>query len=718
MNPALYAEIIGKHKGRLRSLREKKILLIADCIKGGLLDDPAFVQKNSEFFTDADILTFTKLLCADIFDAYPHPALIDFRKALDVYRTTDVPEDECIKTALLMSRVNFMGTDGIRGKVVLEPSKDCLCALLQDNAFSPALVETTSFSFGVVLIEQGVLGEGDTVVIGNDGRDLAYGWKLNRAVIDGFGRARLNVLDIGIVPTALVPSTMLRKGLRGGAMLTASHNPSNQNGIKFFIDGKKLLPEGPLGDYALSSRMYTYSRLLPLPEKRGSAVHAEVVARDGERLILSALPENAAALLKETILVLDTANGAFSEIAAKVLDTLGVTYSTKNETPTGANINRGCGVAEIEGTERFEGGEYNVHIPFVKELFDKGRVNEAGKVYGIALDGDGDRGFLLFYDKENDCVHVIDGDKSGYLLAEYLIKVKNVDPKGRWFISTIESDLMTAASAEKELGLRTKVVSVGDKWIGNFSEGPILVGVEISGHLIFPIRFKNEAGSEVTLLSGIGLLTGLMALIAIKALRLEPAKIIEPFEPGLSHTYYVYFVDKAKFYRNSALWAADCALVRTEVEAFKKSGALPASTKLTFDEKEDPNVLYATLRNGDGLLGCVFMRNSGTEDKASIYVKGRREFGAALLALGALAQEHHIGQMKNERRIEYVYEKLILNALQKNAETGFADIKVALEKETKSSISESDLLSVVHGLRKEGRVVTRQAGGATFLRRA
>ena len=312
-------------------------------------------------------------------------------------------------------------------------------------------------------------------------------------------------------------------------MLTASHNPSNQNGIKYFVDGKKLLPEGPLGDYTLSVYMYTHCLLEPLPEKIGSHVLAENVTEKGEQFILSALPENSAQLLGDTILVLDSANGAFTDISKKVLGTLDITYSSRNEEPSGTNINRNCGVAEIEGTELFEAAGYDSHIPFIQEMFDRGREHEAGKVFGIALDGDGDRGFLLYYDKNSDCIHVIDGDKCGYILADFYIKTKGLNPADYWFVSTIESDIMTATSAQKKLGLNTKIVSVGDKWIGNFEEGEMLVGLENSGHLIFPIAFENDEGEEVTLLTGIGLLTGLMTLVAIKELDLPPERIVEPF---------------------------------------------------------------------------------------------------------------------------------------------------------------------------------------------
>jgi len=163
-----------------------------------------------------------------------------------------------------MARVNYMGTDGIRGKVITSTvqrsctNKNCIDYFLNNNAFTPELVELASFSFAKLLLDKNIVKTGDTAVIGNDGRDIVYDWVLNYSVRSGFTKAGLNVLDLGIVPTGIIPWKSLQLGHRAAACLTASHNPSNQNGIKFFIDGKKLVPENEIGDYALSAYMHNY----------------------------------------------------------------------------------------------------------------------------------------------------------------------------------------------------------------------------------------------------------------------------------------------------------------------------------------------------------------------------------------------------------------------------------------------------------------------------
>ncbi|MCL2783713.1 MAG: hypothetical protein FWD80_07080, partial [Propionibacteriaceae bacterium] len=188
--------------------------------------------------------TAAVLLSSGWCEGYPTPVCVDLARAADIYKASDCSVD----SALTLARVNFMGTDGLRGRVVPKVVGNCIDAFLQENAFTPDLAELMAFAFARLLLDKQMVAPGDTVVIGNDGRDLAYDWVFNSAVRSGFTKAGLNVLDLGVVPTPFVPWTSLRLGHTAAACLTASHNPSNQNGIKFFIDGKKLLPQGDVGD--------------------------------------------------------------------------------------------------------------------------------------------------------------------------------------------------------------------------------------------------------------------------------------------------------------------------------------------------------------------------------------------------------------------------------------------------------------------------------------
>ena len=655
-----------------------------------LANEKKFVISGFGGAKPSDEAAAQTLLNSGWLEKYPTPVCIDLSKAVSLYLSSGD-----IDTAFTMARVNFMGTDGVRGKVVVKTNENFIADLLKDNAFTPDLVEITSYSFAKILMDKNIVKTGDTAIIGNDGRDVAYDWILNNGVRSGFTKAGLNVIDLGVVPTAVIPWKNLLWKHTAGACLTASHNPSNQNGIKFFIDGKKLVPEGDLGDYVLSAYMFNFCCVEKLPATATGKVEEYNAEADSVKWLCDITPANMRDAVKDITIVFDSANGATDAIGKKVLENLGAKFISVNEKCTGDNINRGVGVAEIEGTEFYSGKEYDSHIPTIKKIFDEGRKSPAGSVFGIAVDGDGDRGFVLYYSKKDDDIYVLDGDKCGYILAEYEIKSKGLNPKDYWFLSTIESDIMTASAAAKNLGLNTRIVSVGDKWIGNFKDGKVLVGLEISGHLIFPIEVEGK-----TLLSGIGLSTGLTAISAIKGLGLSEEKIIEPFEPGFSKTYYVYFVDKSRHFRGSAIWNKDKELVEKEVAAAIKNGKLPANTKITYEDKEDLNVLYMNVMSGSELLGVLFMRNSGTEDKNATYIKGEKKYEEVLCEIGEKVQKMHTLEMKNESRIEYKWEQAVMKSLDENGGKTTIDKVMA----TLSGVSETDLFAVVGGLKKEGRI--------------
>ena len=698
MDIKVFENLIEKNRSKLESLAKQKKFVVAGFPSAKLLTDKAAAGINSAIIGDNKAAD--ALLGSDWLEKYGAAVCIDLSKAVNLYLSSNLQEKEKIDTAFTMARVNFMGTDGVRGKVVTQTKENFIADLLKDNAFTPSLVETASFAFSKVLLDKKIVSAGDTAVIGNDGRDLAYNWILNDSVRSGFAKAGLNVLDLGVVPTAVIPWKNLLLGHRAGACLTASHNPSNQNGIKFFIDGKKLVPEGDLGDYVLSAYMYNYCCVEKIPENASGKITEYDAEADSVNWMTQVLGEDTKSALKGITLIFDSANGATDSIGRKVLENLGAKYVSVNEKCTGDNINRGVGVAEIEGTEFYSGKDYDKHILTVKKIFDEGRKSPAQSVFAIAVDGDGDRGFLLYYSKKDDDIYVLDGDKCGYILAQYLIKNKNIDAKKYWFLSTIESDIMTAAAASANLGLNAKIVSVGDKWIGNFKDGEVLVGLEISGHLIFPIEVIDKNGKKHTLLSGVGLLTGLVSICAIRGLDLSEEKIIEPFEPGFSKTFYVFFVDKTRHYRGSAIWNKDKELVEKAVSEAVANSKLPQNTKIKYEDKEDLNVLYMNILDGDKLLGVLFMRNSGTEDKNATYVKGEKKYEEILCEIGAKVQKMHTAEMKNENRIEYKYERAVVKNLDENG--GKTTVDSVLSQ--LSGVSESDLFSVVYGLKKEGRV--------------
>jgi hypothetical protein len=140
--------------------------------------------------------------------------------------------------------------------------------------------------------------------------------------------------------------------------------------------------------------------------------------------------------------------------------------------------------------------------------------------------------------------------------------------------------------------------------------------------------------------------------------------------------------------------------VEKEVSAAISAGKLPKNTVIKYEDKEDLNVLYMNILDGDKLLGVLFMRNSGTEDKNATYVKGEKAYEHILCEIGAKVQKMHTAEMKNEGRIEYKYEQAVIKNLEANGG------KTTIDKVLSDllGVSESDLFGVVYGLKKEGRV--------------
>lgn len=702
MNKDIYLRFIADNAAAFDKHTENRVYFVTDLISGGLLQDKTLTDYNCECFPGSDLKILEILINSDFFTEYTHPVVIDTPKAITLYKkSTGSAFKE--KTALLLSRFSFMGTDGMRGKVSENAAGSPVSAFIGGNLLTAELIKLSSYAYAKMLINSGVIKKGHTACVGNDGRDLTTGWKLNGAMIEGFNSAGLKVCDIGVNPTPYVPWQMLKSSYKAGAMLTASHNPANQNGIKFFLDGKKNLPEGALGDYSFAAWMYG-SFLEGMEAVKNPSVENVDIKASAEALLLEMIPSDLVSKLENALIVLDNANGAYAKLSLSLLEKLGLDFICVNETPSGDNINKACGVAEIEGLEEFPASGYEGYLKVVQEVFNQGRRGDR-PVYGVVLDGDGDRGFILCYEKDDDAVYTVDGDKSGYIIADYLIRSRNLNPENYRFVVTVESDLMTAYHAKNSLGLNPGIVSVGDKWICTFNEGNLLLGLESSGHLIYPISLKNESGNNVELRTGNGLLTCMMVLTAIGELKLRGKSIREPFESGFSKTFYTYFVDKSLFYNGSAVWNKDRKIIRDGFEKLTESGALSPGTKLVFEDKEDPNMLYASIVEGESLLASIFCRNSGTEDKTAVYIKCKQEMESRLLPMGKELKENHLALMKNKNRIEYKYEKAIVETLADTKELKFAELKSVLDNRFSTDISESDIYSVIYALKKEGRTL-------------
>ena len=395
--------------------------------------------------------------------------------------------------------INFFGTDGIRGKVSKEETSplSSLDLFLSETVITPTLIDLAVRAF--VRMVGG--SSSDVFVTGSDGRDSAIDYALTDAMNNAFASCGAAVDYLGVVPTPIVPLHQLEHGCLGAAMLTASHNPSNQNGIKFFINGKKLLPDDKLGDHTLSALMVELAEEGERPYCRPGVIRNVDCTQRVASLMDSCVD---ASRMKDIHFIIDTAAGAWTRYADAFFTRNGIPFTRVSADEKGYNINSHCGVAEIEGHESYSREQAEYAPVIVKKLFE----NPAS--YGIVTDGDGDRGMLLKYDQASDCVKVYDGDEESFLVLS-MMKADGKVPAGSCVVHTLESDIMASVSFAREFGCRSVITDVGDKWICNCPEKNIVIGFESSGHVIIPLE---AAGKPY--LSGNGLLTAALAALALK----------------------------------------------------------------------------------------------------------------------------------------------------------------------------------------------------------
>ncbi|MBN2616920.1 MAG: hypothetical protein JXR64_01270 [Spirochaetales bacterium] len=698
MDLSIFKSLINNSYDTLKNLEDRKIYIVTPLFRGGLLSNQDLLEINSSYFKDDDYEILISILNSVYLNSVENPVVFDIYKGVNLYKKFSGSNEHRVKESLNLSRFTFMGTDGMRGKISTDSELDPIVSYIKDGILTPTLLELTSYGYADLLLNSGYGKIGDTLCVGNDGRDVVTNWALNNSMISGFNKAGFEVVDIGTLPTPFIPYKILHNEYLGGAALTASHNPSNQNGVKFFLKGSKILPEDLVGDYSHAAYVL-HSYFNGIKEYNGFSNTFYNIESEAVTFMKNILPNNITPILNDCTIILDTANGAYHNISLKLLKEYDLDFICINSKPTGFNINKECGVAEIEGKEIYLESDYNSSLQIVKSVFDFGRKS-LKTVYGIVLDGDGDRGFVLLYQRDSDRVLVLDGDKSGYLIAQYL-KLENSDFKGLNFITTVESDIMTAYSAKSKLGLETPIVSVGDKWIGAYKDGEVLLGLESSGHLILPTKFVSKTGSSVELRSGNGLLTGLSTLVAIKTLKLNSFDAFEPYESGFSKTFYTYFVDKTLFFKESEVWNQDREIISKEL--------MERGLNFCFHDKEDRNMLYASIDKENKQLGAIFCRNSGTEDKCAVYIKCDKKLENELLPIGIMLRDNHVKTMKNSNRKEYQHELKILEILLKEKEIEMDALQNLFNLKNGSSVNDSDFYSVIYGLKKEGRVLVEDA---------
>lgn len=333
-----------------------------------------------------------------------------------------------------MARKLF-GTDGIRGKANSFP-------MTADVALKVAMAAASKFQRGT---------HRHTVVIGKDTR--LSGYMLEPALAAGFTSMGMDVVMVGPLPTPAI--AMLTRSMRAdlGVMISASHNPYQDNGIKLFgPDGFKMSDEV---EAEIEALVDTGKVDLVPAEKLGRAVRMEDARGRYIEHVKNSFPKDLR--LDGLKIVVDCAHGAAYKVAPKVFYELGAEVIPMGVSPTGTNINLDCGATATEAMC----AQTVLH----------------GADLGIALDGDADR--LIMCDSRG---HVIDGDQIIGLIASYWHDQGKL--KGNGAVTTIMSNLGLERCLE-EKGLKLERSAVGDRYVvEKMRDGNFNVGGEQSGHIV------------------------------------------------------------------------------------------------------------------------------------------------------------------------------------------------------------------------------------------
>lgn len=373
----------------------------------------------------------------------------------------------------------YFGTDGIRGRANAYP-------MTADVALKVAMATARVMKRGMDAADS----SHNRVVIGKDTRLSCY--MLEQAMTSGFLAMGMDVVLTGPIPTPAI--AMLTRSLRAdmGVVISASHNPFEDNGIKLFgHDGYKLpdTVEREIEEWIDNPELMVQ---LPEPGQVGRASRMDDAVGRYVEFAKSSFPRKLN--LSGLKIVVDCANGAAYRVAPMTLWELEAEVVVIGNTPNGKNINKECGATSTQALQK--------------------KVVEEGADLGIALDGDADRLIMV-----NEKGERVDGDQLIALLATRL------KDKGFLNQNTVVTTVMSNLGMERYLaskGVSMMRTAVGDRYVvEKMREGNYSLGGEQSGHIVL-----SHFGT-----TGDGLIAALQVLAIIKEQEKPASEVLHVFDP-------------------------------------------------------------------------------------------------------------------------------------------------------------------------------------------
>jgi phosphoglucosamine mutase len=609
--------------------------------------------------------------------------------------------------------IRLQGTDGIRGPIQqhLPPSEHPVKWYLRTGEITPEFFQLYTYSTCCLLRKFELTELSNIIVVGWDSRDSSG--TFNNAAILGILQAGLAPYSVGILPTPAVALHMLATQASAAIVLTASHNPADQNGVKIFL-GSSGLKLFPADDESLTE--FLLKQPWPLPS---SSIFHDIcdASEAAQKNFIAHLLQNQDFEMildqPESInIITDSAFGACQVIVQHFPKSWSIFQHYNSDCSN--EINRFSGVADLEGTrwlseQHLKNSQWKDHTA-LHQLFQNLRKNPKSLHLSWIFDGDGDRCFILVADSSRQGIHILSGDALMLLISSD----SESKSQNKYIFNTIESDL-EASSRILGKKFNFRQCAVGDKWLlleafasriktlkehlqkfsgakkdliddiqktlvqmkklgrpsafeltrlwrnlikeipeANQLSTDFFLGSEESGHVILPVTHNKEL-----VFLGNGPLVAFKATeILYKRWLLNPEeffKNIEALQPqGTRVTLPIYYVVKEKLleprFRDEL-----CQIIQ------ESAGNLyPEFIQDWVNLPEDNELLMLQLKDKNTLKIAIFIRNSGTEDKLSLYIQGNGISDAALNELSREIYWHLLCHCKNRNSNWYQSEAQIM----------------------------------------------------------
>ncbi|QBO37445.1 phosphoglucosamine mutase [Periweissella cryptocerci] len=393
--------------------------------------------------------------------------------------------------------MKYFGTDGVRG--------------VANETLTPELAFQLGRTGGYVLTQHAAGQDRQPkVLVARDTR--ISGQMLEQAIIAGLLSVGIEVLRLGVMTTPGVAYLVRAQSADAGVMITASHNPAQDNGIKFFgADGFKLSDSL---EFEIEQLLDAPTDTLPRPSAVGLGTVSDYPegALKYTKFLQDTIPDDLSGLK----LAIDAANGATSNLVPRLFADLGAEFNTMATTPDGININAGVGSTHPEAVAAF--------------------VKETGADAGIAFDGDGDR--LIAVDELGN---IVNGDKVMFITGKYM------NEHGRLKKNTVVTTVMSNIGMYKALeenDMQSVKTAVGDRYVvEEMLKNGYNVGGEQSGHVVF--LDWNTTGD--------GMLTALQLLYIVKVSGKKLSELAAEVTEYPQKLVNVRVADKAAALSNQAI---------------------------------------------------------------------------------------------------------------------------------------------------------------------